>query len=379
MQIEPLRVARYDELVASIYRSVDCDTPWSEPLDLLRDMMDANVACLRLSHKGNRPHQHLFAAGPMATPEAVEEWKACNPGELLPIDLPVGSIQVVDWQSIWNSGVFGSMLDRYDVGTMVVMCVDNTEGVQSTLNCSRGAGLPMFDSDEHALLKAVGRHFKEAMRIRREITRSKIVSQFQTEALDSLGIAAFLISESGGHFLLNKTAEFAIQNEIGLKRTSMGLQAVDSNENTGFQSAVRAILRSNDPVRARAMMLTRGDDGERMHVIVRPRSHRSFMYDTSETSALVFMRVNEIVRRDDIRMLQQLFSFTFTEAQLAIGLAKGLCLKDIEAELNIRHNTARAHLRSMFVKADVSRQSQLVSLLTSSLVPLGRDDRPSLQ
>ena len=103
------------------------------------------------------------------------------------------------------------------------------------------------------------------------------------------------------------------------------------------------------------------------------------MYDTSETSALVFMRVNEIVRRDDIRMLQQLFSFTFTEAQLAIGLAKGLCLKDIEAELNIRHNTARAHLRSMFVKADVSRQSQLVSLLTSSLVPLGRDDRPSLQ
>ena len=379
MQIELSLAEMYDDLVASIYRSVDRDTPWSEPLDIFRKMMDANVACLRLAHKGSKPHQHLFAAGPLATPEAVEEWKACNPGELLPIDLPVGSTQIVEWQRIGQSGAFGSMLKRYDVGTMVVMCVDNTEGVQSTLNCSRGADMPMFSAKEIALVKAVGRHFKEAMRIRREITRSKIVSQFQTEALDSLGIAAFLISESGGHFLLNKTAEFAIDNQIGLKRSALGIQAVDESENTGFQSAVRDILRSNDPVRARAMMLTRGDDGERMHVIVRPRSHRSFMYDMSETSALVFMRVNEIVRRDDIRMLQQLFSFTVTEAQLAIGLARGLCLKDIEAELNIRHNTARAHLRSMFVKADVSRQSQLVSLLTSSLVPLGREDRPSLQ
>ena len=78
-------------------------------------------------------------------------------------------------------------------------------------------------------------------------------------------------------------------------------------------------------------------------------------------------------------MLQQLFTFTYTEAQLAVGLAKGMCLKDIESELKILHNTARAHLRSMFLKADVSRQSQLVSLITSSLVPLGRDMHTKVQ
>jgi len=379
MQIELTTAETYDELVASIYRSVDQDLPWSDSLELLRRILRANVACIRLSQKGSKPHQHLFAAGPMATTDAIEEWKACTPGELLPIDVPTGTTQVVDWHDIRRSGAFGEMLERYDVGVMVVMCVDNTDGVQCTLNCARGAEMSTFTAEELKLVRAVGRHFKEAIRIRREITRARIVSQFQTEALDSLGIAAFLISESGGHFLLNRTAEFAIDNHIGLKRTGIGIQAVDDAENTSFQAAVRSVLRSGDTGRARAMLINRGYGGDRMHVIVRPRTHPSFLCDISETSALVFMRVNEIVRRDDIRMLQQLFSFTVTEAQLAIGLAKGLCLKDIEAELNIRHNTARAHLRSMFVKADVSRQSQLVSLLTSSLVPLGRDDRPSLQ
>jgi len=127
------------------------------------------------------------------------------------------------------------------------------------------------------------------------------------------------------------------------------------------------------------MLFEQDDDGERLHVIVRPRVHQSLLYDKPEASALIFLRVHEVVGRDDVKLLQQLFSFTATEAQLAVGLAKGLCLKEIETNLNIRHNTARAHLRSMFVKTDVSRQSQLVSLLTNSLVPLGRTQVHALQ
>jgi len=72
------------------------------------------------------------------------------------------------------------------------------------------------------------------------------------------------------------------------------------------------------------------------------------------------------------KVLQQLFSFTRAEARLALGLAKGKRLEDVEAELNITHNTARAHLRSMFVKADVNRQSELVHVLANSVAPLGR-------
>ena len=87
---------------------------------------------------------------------------------------------------------------------------------------------------------------------------------------------------------------------------------------------------------------------------------------------LVFVGRASVADDADLKVLQELFSFTPAEAKLALGLAKGLPLGDVESQLNIRHNTARAHLRSMFLKADVSRQSELVHLLANSLAPLGR-------
>ena len=211
------------------------------------------------------------------------------------------------------------------------------------------------------------------MRIRRELTHARIVGEFQTDALDSLGIAAVLVTASRHTYLLNRTAEFAIEQKIGLRFWAMGLHAIDESDDPAFQKVLREALNENAAFNSKALRFNQGNGGERLHVIVRRRTHPSFLTGRTEHSVMVFARINEAVSRDDIKMLQQLFTFTYTEAQLAVGLAKGLSLTDIESELKILHTTARAHLRSMFLKAGVSRQSQLVSLITSSLVPLGRD------
>ena len=379
MLIQQSKLEAYDALVSAIYGSVDSEQPWIAPLEQLRVMLDATSTCIRISQKGAKPRQHIFATGPSVSLEGLEDAQRFTPRELLPIDLGIGEAKAIDWSQVTSSASFHEMLKFHNISYLSVACIDVIDGAQCTLNVCRGTGSQPFSQLEIDLVVAVGRHFRVAMRIRRELTRAKILAQFQTEALDSLGIAAFLVSKSGGNFLLNRTAKFAIDNGIGLRQFGSGLRAVNEDEDSRFQAAIRAALHADDGSGARAMLFERHDDGERLHVIVRPRVHQSLLYDKTEVSALVFMRVHEVVGRDDVKLLQQLFSFTATEAQLAVGLAQGLCLKEIEANLNIRHNTARAHLRSMFVKTDVSRQSQLVSLLTNSLVPLGRSQMHSLQ
>ena len=47
--------------------------------------------------------------------------------------------------------------------------------------------------------------------------------------------------------------------------------------------------------------------------------------------------------------------------------------RDLERELRISHNTARAHLRSMYAKTDVSSRSELIGLINNSMVALVRD------
>jgi DNA-binding CsgD family transcriptional regulator len=69
---------------------------------------------------------------------------------------------------------------------------------------------------------------------------------------------------------------------------------------------------------------------------------------------------------------RQVFGFTPSESALAMELANGLSLEDAAISLGIRRNTARAHLRAIFSKTGVRRQTELVRLILNSVVTLGR-------
>jgi DNA-binding CsgD family transcriptional regulator len=69
-------------------------------------------------------------------------------------------------------------------------------------------------------------------------------------------------------------------------------------------------------------------------------------------------------------MARQLFDFTPAEANFDVELVNGLSLDEAAIKLGIRRNTARAHLRSIFMKADVTRQSELVRVLLNAVLGL---------
>ena len=369
----------YSDLINAIYKCADSSESWSAPLEKLRTIMHANVGCIRIIRKGNLPRLHLFAAGPFADDHALTEWCELAPCELPSSQAQNQAVTITDWTDTIFSKETRELFRRYDIASTICMSIEENDDVQVTLNCSRGFGEEGFRSHDIERFAQLGRHFEQAMALRRQLTRSNVVSQFQTQALDSLGIAAILVSSSNSVSLLNDTAKFAVERGIGLQMTSHGLASAIPEDNSMFQKAMKNALSSAYRGRARAMSLYRDEGYERVHLVIRSQPHQSLLTEEEETSALIFMRVNEVVDEIDVELLQQQFSFTSTEASVAIGLAKGMCLKDVEEKLNIRHNTARAHLRSLFSKAHVGRQSQLVSLLTSSLVPLGRDSSRLLQ
>ncbi len=72
--------------------------------------------------------------------------------------------------------------------------------------------------------------------------------------------------------------------------------------------------------------------------------------------------------------LGKLFGLTPAEASLAVLLGDGLTLDEASHELSIARNTARAHLRSIFAKTGVTRQTMLVRLIVTSLAQLGSEE-----
>ena len=70
--------------------------------------------------------------------------------------------------------------------------------------------------------------------------------------------------------------------------------------------------------------------------------------------------------------IRDLLGLTQSEATIAAEMANGASLADTAARLGISPNTVRAHLRSIFAKTGVKRQSQLVQLVHHSLPGLTR-------
>jgi DNA-binding CsgD family transcriptional regulator len=91
-------------------------------------------------------------------------------------------------------------------------------------------------------------------------------------------------------------------------------------------------------------------------------------------SVAVFVRDAEGQAHPPIRLTQQLFQLTPAETALAIELANGLSLDEASDLLGIKRNTARAHLRSIFSKTGVRRQTELVRIFLNSVAWLGTRD-----
>jgi DNA-binding CsgD family transcriptional regulator len=69
--------------------------------------------------------------------------------------------------------------------------------------------------------------------------------------------------------------------------------------------------------------------------------------------------------------VRQIFDLTPAEAAVTRRLTAGLSLEDAASSLDISRNTARAHLRSIFSKSGITRQTELVRLVLSSAALLG--------
>jgi DNA-binding CsgD family transcriptional regulator len=85
----------------------------------------------------------------------------------------------------------------------------------------------------------------------------------------------------------------------------------------------------------------------------------------------IFFRTRAILILDPVgpksrpnpSLLSQAFGLTSAEAKLAARLADGTSLTEAAEELTISRGTARSQLKTVFMKTETHRQSQLVALL----------------
>lgn len=93
---------------------------------------------------------------------------------------------------------------------------------------------------------------------------------------------------------------------------------------------------------------------------------------TDDTGAAVIVYVSDAASRLDLprELVQRVLGLTPAESGIAARLADGDDVDDIVSALGIRAATVRVHLRNIYRKLGISRQSDLVRLVLRTVAPL---------
>jgi DNA-binding CsgD family transcriptional regulator len=366
-----------DEIVTLIYRGATATASWDPALSVMVDLFKASTACLRISMRGGHPFEFRFAAGPKIRREVLMEWERTQRGVALAPTPRLGQPEVIRYAEDFPTDPVTAELLEYDTAFALTHCFESINGTDYIISISRGLGDPEFSPADFEAIQRIGLHFREAIKIRQEMVRSNQTSQFQAQVLDRLGIAGILLDPYGAVLPLNVGAEqmLASMDCLRLQRYDR-LVAVNRAADKELQTHIKNILSGAVPEdETFAMSLERSDGGRPVGMLISSARSVGLVPDRQGNCVLLLLRDSETNFAIESALVQKLFSFTPAEASLAIGLASGQSLDEIEGKMHIRHNTARAHLRSIFVKADVSRQAELVCLLANSIAPLAQRAR----
>jgi len=183
--------------------------------------------------------------------------------------------------------------------------------------------------------------------------------------LQRMHLGTVLMDANGVIMSINDEAKSILDEKDGIHLAGDKLQAEYSRENTQLQQLLTAPLNASErsePSILEAVAITRPSGRAKLTAIIRAIPVTEWAKGWRRARVAIFLRNPESKAQGSLETIRHLFDLTFVEGWLALLLAQGLTLDEASEQLNIRRNTARAHLRSIFSKMGVTRQAELVRL-----------------
>lgn len=187
-------------------------------------------------------------------------------------------------------------------------------------------------------------------------------------AYDLLGIG-LMVCNADCHVLgANQTAISILRANDGLSLNTKGVLSTtqENSQPTGLVLQ-EVVLRALSGRNGNTLLIRRSADKPAFTVIVRAAGGKTGAEPADPSLALVLILDPSLPRETKSADLQQLYGLTQGETRVANLLMEGTSLDECCNQLAICRSTGRSHLRRLFKKTGVHRQSQLVALLLRSI------------
>lgn len=265
-----------------------------------------------------------------------------------------------------RSDVYDEFAERHDMPHGCQAVLAQTPDVFYGLATLRShSDRPTTEADREAFAGAAP-HVLTAIRLQQALEQQG--AALVAGAFEAMDAAAFVCGRNGQVQALTRAAEAKLRERPGLRLVRGRLIADRPAEDRALQSALRGVLDHTTPsLGGSQFWLQAGPTqfhGHRCEVLPLPRKDWALGF---EPRAIVTLRAPGGIGETRREQLRSLLGLTQAEADIAILAADGSSREEIAKARGATVNTVSSQLKSIFMKADVTREAQLVAFLNRLL------------
>lgn len=384
MQGDPVK------LLPLLYEAASGADQWQFFLKGLSEQVDARVATL-ISRDENL--QLRFVAQSGADPEAEKAYQSyywtidaflhfsrqrgfSYPGAIFPVQAYMSDKELAATE-------YGNdFLLKYGMFQHCFSLFGKNGVPLSNLAIMRSVREEPFGESALQVLRFLAPHVEQAIRLEERFSQLRLESAAKTAALDQFALGVVFLDGTGKILGTNAAAEAILAAKDGLSHGGGRLRASIPTEDSRLQGAIfrgcqTGAARGTGP--GGALLISRRPPAKPLQAVVGPACA---MVGTlsSQPAAVVFIHDLAARIRPRFDVLKELYDFTPAESRLACLILDGKSTEEITALLHISKNTFKTQMKSIFSKANVRRQSELMRLLillpgeTRALYSLPRGD-----
>ncbi|MEH6584785.1 MAG: helix-turn-helix transcriptional regulator [Halioglobus sp.] len=365
----------FSELLGALYEGALEEQPWQSFLASVRELLGAHLVTLVLRPPSEQEDTVMLADG-----GSLSAIKSYNEGQFVLdpfINLPPRQVialhEHMSTEALLASDFYQIIMEPQ--GWYDFLGADIREGdeLDVRFRVGRYKGASRFGEKEKALIEALLPHLERSIRLQTRINRTERERAVYAGAVEQLAVATIILDEAGQVLSTNDSAELLLKRAQELQLVDGQLRFADRTTAQEFDQLLAEAMDSrqrNEPVAAQAMSIPGREGRSALGLVARVVMSAAAVDGKSIPSLAIFISDPTQASEPPRQVISRLFGFTPTEASLAMLLANGLTLDEASEQLGVSRNTTRTHLRAVFVKTGVSRQTGLVSLILKSVASL---------
>jgi DNA-binding CsgD family transcriptional regulator len=367
---DPTHYSDAGDVVATLFASLLDDAPWAAFLDRLAIAASAAWTTLILTPRAaDQPGMILTpGADPGIGLDYTRRLFANDPFTGLPDGKVAHFRDFVSPAALERNAAYRDFLSQTSSDEVLGLDVREADGLELRLRLTRAANQPPFEPADFQRLERLVPYLRVALRLFDRLATGETERGIYASAVAQMAVGVVILDRRGKVIRLNTRASEILAERDGIKLRDAAI-LLDDND---LARQLHARVTQSDDAALLTLRIERPSGLGDLLLIAGSANAPDYVVAGGGPATVLFL--NDPVRSPRVSpdALRDLLGLTQSEAGIAADIAGGLSLADVAAHHGISPNTVRAHLRAIFNKTGVKRQSQLVHLVHHSLPGLTR-------